>query len=342
MPALFLDRISSGRLTADAARAREIQQTWFDYMQQGKALALRLVTVDEPELSQAVFYSLLYRAELATPRLSGARQRAYLTKMARLMAEGFALGAGNLDPWRALAAFSAGEVASDGQAVVEQSLIIGLNLAAQGKTAAAYSALAKTLSTAQAARGQNLFVALLMNGLAHSAAWHKDYAQASKARVQVLQGIRGLNLPRLTALITVQLVQDQLSAGKVDDLIPYTRELREMGEVATSDAAIVRVLVSAALRLDEGARESAETGRLGESVRRLREAQELYDILSSEAVVALDTIQTNVANERRNRIVKRAELFRLEGWIGLRRIQGERRLGSIRNVYENPPRYPPR
>ena len=153
LPALFLDRITSGRLTADAARAREIQQVWFDYMQQGNTLALRLVTVDEPELSQSVFYSLLFRAELATPRLSGQRQRAYLTNMARLMAEGFALGAGNLEPWRALAAFSAGEVASNGQAVVEQQLIVALNLASKGDTAGAYRELGRTLATAQAARG---------------------------------------------------------------------------------------------------------------------------------------------------------------------------------------------
>ena len=84
---------------------------------------------------------------------------------------------------------------------------------------------------------------------------------------------------------------------------------------------MVKVLLSAADALNKGARETADSGRLAQSLRRLREAEQLYDILSSTEVVALDTVQTSIDVEQRTRILKRAELFRLEGWIGLRRIR---------------------
>ena len=86
LPSLFLDRIESGRLKKDAARARNLQLEWGRLVETNNFVSLRLVSIDEPELAHSVFYALIYRAELVRGRLGEAsQQRAYL-RIARLIA----------------------------------------------------------------------------------------------------------------------------------------------------------------------------------------------------------------------------------------------------------------
>ena len=72
-------------------------------------------------------------------------------------------------------------------------------------------------------------VALVMNGAAHASVWEKDYENAKSLRTQVLQGIRPLKNVKLTGLIVRQMIAAHLKAKQIDDVVGYSRELRESG-----------------------------------------------------------------------------------------------------------------
>ena len=96
-------------------------------------------------------------------------------KATRLLAEGFALLDGDFGAWKALAHYHpkagvdglAVDIKVDG--VVEQSLVAALNRRLNQSPVNALAAMQKTLGTARSARGDNLLVALIMNGTAHAA-----------------------------------------------------------------------------------------------------------------------------------------------------------------------------
>ena len=85
-PALFIDRIATGRLATDAVRSRKMVEQWTGLARAGNLLPIRLATVQEPDVARGVFYGLLFRAELASRTLGGRYQSANYLLVARALA----------------------------------------------------------------------------------------------------------------------------------------------------------------------------------------------------------------------------------------------------------------
>lgn len=319
LPALFIDRIATGRLTKDAERSRTLVETWRQGLLGGGGVdPIRLTTVQEPELALGIFYSLIFRAEVTAGTL-GRSQKAIYLAISRALAEGFALGAGDLTPWRCLSAYRGGPITMGKVAHIEQVVTQALNAALTGDFARSRTDLLTALRLGTNARGANLYVAFIMNGAANAHAWLKDHIGARSLRVRVLQGVRGLKLPKLTALVARQMVADHLADKQLDDMIPYTREMRELGPVVESNTRSVAILVEAAKALETETQQRVADGRLTEALRVLREAERLYQFVARDALIGLGHMQSEIAGLKDQRRRARAELIRLEGWIAIRR-----------------------
>ena len=319
LPALFIDRIATGRLSKDAERSRTLVETWRRGLLGGGGLnPIRLTTVQEPDLALGIFYSLIFRAEVTAGTL-GRSQKAIYLAISRALAEGFALGAGDLAPWRCLSAYQGAPIAMGKVAHVEQVVTQALNAALSGDFARSRTELLTALRLGTNARGSSLYVAFIMNGAANAHAWLKDHIGARSLRVRVLQGVRGLKLPKLTALVARQMVADHLADRQLDDMVPYTREMRELGPVVESNARSVAVLVEAAKALEAETQQRVADGRLTEALRVLREAERIYQFVARDALIGLGHMQSEIAGLKDQRRRARAELIRLEGWVAIRR-----------------------
>tara|TARA_B100001093_G_scaffold462033_1_gene476966 strand:- start:575 stop:4567 length:3993 start_codon:yes stop_codon:yes gene_type:complete len=325
LPALFLDRVASGKLKTDAETFRRVQQSSLNLLTDARLLALRLSTVENPQIVQAVFYSYLYRAELARPRLGGAGQVKTFLNLTRLLAEGFALIEGNLAPWRTLAAFKpkggnpgpAFDISVQG--IVEQNLINALNQSISAQSNSAFNAMLKTYSTARAARGDNLLVALILNGVAHAAARVGDAPRARGYHQQVLQGVRSIKLSALNVALLKQVIEQHLSDKTFDGLRAQTSSLRNAGLKTLNAMGVTDTLERAAIALDDHARALIEDGKLSGSILAIDEATALFALLAKPEVAAIGQLQGDVPHVRYSRLSRQANLLRLRGWTELRR-----------------------
>ncbi|MEE2756628.1 MAG: hypothetical protein VYA30_08195 [Myxococcota bacterium] len=326
LPALFLDRFATGKLKADVEVFRRIQQSSMNLLTDNRLLALRLSTVENPQIVQAVFYSYLYRAELARPRLGGAGMVKTFLNLTRSLAEGFALIEGNLAPWRSLAAFqpkagknqaSQFDIAVKG--VVEQNLINALNQSVSVDAATAFNAMLKTYSTARAARGDNLLVALILNGVAHAAARAGDAPRARSYHQQVLQGVRSIKLSALNIALLKQIIEQHLSDKTFDAMRTQTAALRNAGMKALNAIGVTDTLERSAVALDDHARALIDDGKLSSSILAIDEATALFALLAKPEVAEIGQLQSDVPHLRYTRLSRQAKLLRLRGWTELRR-----------------------
>ncbi|MCB9551878.1 MAG: hypothetical protein H6705_08345 [Myxococcales bacterium] len=338
-PLLYLDWAETGRLAELAPRARELQDAWINAVRANQPLPARLAAAEHPEVAQPVFYMLFFRAELASRRLGGDRERALLIQTARRMAEGFALGVGDVTPWRALAGYlgQPGGVPLAGEGVVESQIGGGLNAWLIGDLVAARAGLDAALATARGARGGSILVALVMNGAAHAAGWLGDHVSERALRVSVLQAMRPLGIDNLVALVLDQMVKAHLADRSVDDMVPYIREMRELGDVVMRTGRHLRTLERAAEALVATARARAEAGDFEGANRVLDEARLLLASLTDDAAIAITTPSNEIATVRRARQAMQAELARLVGEIAERRgrfDEARAALGQARTIYE--------
>ncbi len=320
-PRLFLDWADTGRLAELAPRARELQDQWINAVRGGQPLPARLAAAEHPEVAPSVFHMLFFRAELASRRLGGDREKALLLQVARRMAEGFALATGDVSPWRTLSGYlgQKGGVPLAGEGVVESQVGGGLNAYLIGDLASARAGLQAALSTARQARAGSIFVALVMNGAAHAANWLNDYASERALRVRVLQAVRPLQIPNLVALVADQMVRAHLADGSIDDMVAYTREMREMGEVVMRTGRHLRTMEQAAEALIETAEKRTDEGELDEATRVIDEARLLLAALAEDEAVAITTPSDKAPEVKRQRQIVRVELTRLMGRIAERR-----------------------
>lgn len=338
-PRLFLDWVDTGRLAELAPRARGLQDEWINAVRGGQPLPARLAAAEHPEVAPPVFYMLFFRAELASRRLGGDREKALLLQVARRMAEGFALATGDVGPWRTLAAWlgQPGGVPLAGEGVVESQVGSALNAYLIGDLSAARAGLEAALATARQARSGSIFVALVMNGAAHAANWLGDYAAERALRVRVLQAVRPLQIPNLVALVADQMVRAHLADGSIDDMVAYTREMREMGDVVMRTGRHLRTMEQAAEALVQTARKRADEGELDAAVRVIDEARVLLTALAEDEAVAITTPSDRAAEVKRARQVARTELSRLMGRIAERRgrfDEARAAYGQVRTAYE--------
>lgn len=337
-PQLYLDWAQTGRLAEIAARGRELQDAWVNAVGADQPMPARLAAAEHPEVAQPIFHMLFFRAELASRRLGGDRERALLIRTARNMAEGFALAVGDVHPWRTLAAYigEPGGVPLAGQGVVESQIGSGLNAYLIGDLATARAGLDAALATARAARGGSILVALVMNGAAHAAHWLGDYPAERALRVRVLQAVRPLGVPNLVALVADQMVQAHLADKSVDDMIAYTREMREMGEVVLRTGRHLRTLEEAADAITNAARARFTVGDLESAERVLGEGRALLDLLVVDDAISITTPSDRITEVRRARQTAIAELTRLRGQIAERRGRydlARTAYGQVRDLY---------
>ncbi len=338
-PRLFLDWADTGRLAELAPRARELQDQWINAVRGGQPLPARLAAAEHPEVAPPVYYMLFFRAELASRRLGGDREKALLIQVARRMAEGFALAVGDVGPWRTLSAYmgQTGGVPLAGEGVMESQVGGALNAYLIGDLASARVGLQAALSTARQARSGSIFVALVMNGAAHAANWLGDYAAERALRVRVLQAVRPLQIPNLIALVADQMVRAHLADGSVDDMVAYTREMREMGDVVMRTGRHLSTMELAAEALAQTAEKRTAEGALEEASRVIDEARVLLAALAEDDAVAITTPSDRQAEVKRARQVARTELVRLTGRIAERRgrfDEARAAYGQVRGAYE--------
>ena len=275
----------------------------------------------------AVFYGLLYRAELSRPRLGGREQVRTFLKATRLLAEGFALLDGDFDAWKALAQYRpkagveglAFDIEVDG--VVEQSLVIALNQRLNQAPADALGAMQKTLGTARSARGDNLLVALIMNGTAHAASAAGQAKAARNLHQQVLQGVRQLGMPAMSTMLAAQIVKTHLADKTYDAMRAVTRVLRTSPKAALKRRYVLGSLEMAAdSKLSRVARALAEEGRLALALTVTDEATSLYSLLADNELVSVGRMKDEVPGILYQRLDQVAQLHRLRGEVELRRV----------------------
>ena len=75
-----MDRLANGNLASEAEPNRQAQQKTLDALNGRRDLAVRLSTVENPRRMLAVFYALLYRAELSRPEARWAGAGAHVSQ----------------------------------------------------------------------------------------------------------------------------------------------------------------------------------------------------------------------------------------------------------------------
>ncbi len=289
LPLLLLDREANGQLEPLAQRARDKQQQMIDLVRSGDPLAARLAAVEDPEAAAAAFYGLFFRAELAGSRLGGEREKALLLDTARAVAEGFALGPGELGPWRTFAKYHGGAAPLNGLPQVEQLLDAGLDARLAGDLPGARAQLEQALQVAIGARGATIFTVMIQNGVANAAHWMGDFPGERMARVRVLQAVRPLQKAFFTALVLEQMVEAHLGDGTLADAIAYTRELRSLGG-ALSDARSLRTLGRAATAFTQAGTAEAQAGHLETALRYRGEGEAILAAIQAPEAVARYTV----------------------------------------------------
>ncbi|MCA9557920.1 MAG: hypothetical protein KC583_05070, partial [Myxococcales bacterium] len=321
-PRLFLDRAAHGDLEQHARAARTLQDDLIDAVRQNNPTPAWLAPAVSVEVAEAVVYGLMLRAEIASKRLGGDREKAHLVAVARRMAEGFALAQGDLKPWMALATYLGlpeDGMTSDADNVIELKLADALNARARGDLAKARTAMQVALDTTRAARGGSALTALLMNGTAHTDAWLNDRAGERRKRLAVLQAVRPLGEPTLVALVAGQMVQAHLADQSVPDLVPYLREMRGLGEPVTGVGLHLRTLKAAADALRQAGDARIEAGDFDAAERLIGEADATYLLLADPTAVRVTTPKAKVERELQDRVRARAGLLRDRARIARRR-----------------------
>lgn len=341
LPRLMLDRVANDAdgLAKEAQIARDTQEQIVQSVRSKAELPALMAPLEHSQVAQPVYYSLFHRAEVTARHLGGDRERALLLMAARRMAQGFALAHADLRPWRTLAAFIGGKdgVPLDGEQLVEEQLGTALNAQLKGDLQTTRRALEESLRTARASRGPSLYTALLENGTAHAAGWLEDRDQEQAIRVRVLQAVRPLQNPSLVALVGDQLVRTLLATGAMDDMVVYTRELRELGEPVTGVGRHLQTLALAVEALRDAALTRTTEGRLEDAERVLAEAEALAAILVEDAIIAVNTPTAQRAAVRETRQRLRAELRRARGHLSERRGDFDEARGAYadaRALYE--------
>ncbi len=340
-PLLLMDTIAQGGGLAFARGVRGLEEQIIDAVRRHQNLQAQLAPAQAPETAHAVFYRLFYRAELAASRMGGKPEEALLLRSARRMAEGFALAQGDLAPWRTLAAWLSLRAvpAPTGKLVVEAQVGAALNAYLGGDLGAAQGGLEAALKTSAASRGQNLFTAMLRNGVAHSAAWRNDRKTERRLRAQVLVAIRPLSKPTVLGLVLDQMLHAHLAENRLDALLPYSREMRGIGAEVWGRARHLRSFEATLAALKQGADRRVEAGELEGAARLLAEAVAIAGGLAAEEVVALLVPASEVQEARRLRMKSKAQLSHTAGLIAMGRGRFEAarsHFERMRGLFEGP------
>lgn len=338
-PMLYLDRVEHGGLVETAKAARELEEQLIRSVRGNNSLPAQIAPAERLSLVRPVFYNLFFRAEFAKKRLGGKRERVLLLRVARRIAEGYALAMGDVGPWRTLAAYIGDKdgVPLSNEAVVESFVGSALNAYLGGDLKAAQNHMAQALVASQGNRASSLYTALVMNGVAHTNAWLNDRVKERAMRTRVLQAVRPLKKPALVALVADQMVRAHMADGALDDMTAYTREMRELGAPVTSIVRHVTTLDQARAALQQEAQTRFEAAAFADAMRVLLEAEALLGVLARKEVVAVDHPLAKQAEVRRVRLRHQAELRRLMGRIAERRgrfDEARAAYGKVRELYE--------
>ncbi len=338
-PLLFLDRIAHGGLEEQARATRALEEQLLSALRANNPLPAQIAPAEQLALTKTIFYGLFFRAEVAKKRLGGPRERAFLLRAARRIAEGYALALGDIGPWRTLSAYIGDKrgVPLAGEAVVESFVGSALNAYLASDLKAAQAHMQQAMVAARGNRASSLYTALVMNGVAHSAAWLNDRVNERAIRTRVLQSVRPLDKPSLVALVADQMVRAHMAEGALDDMTAYTREMRELGGPVSGIGRHLETLDRARAALQQAATKRFESGKFADAMRVLIEAEALLDLLAGEKVVAVTTPAADQAETRRVRLRHRAELRRLAGRIAERRgrfDEARAAYAKVRELYE--------
>ncbi len=285
-PLMYLDRVDSGALAAQAPVARALQEAAIGAVGAGTPVGAAMATIERPELAQWAFYTLFDRAWRARKRLGGARDVAGYLKVARRMAEGYALAHGDLGPLQALLAWHGPTGLPQERLILETELdraLLALNANTLPEAARLMEA---TLALARSTQGDGLITALVLNGVAHVAGRQGDRAREAALRVQVLQAVRPLGKPALVALAASQVTATHAAAGDVGALLPYAKELRALGAPTLEVAQHLRTLHAAQIALTTGARSASAAGDFVRADAALTEAAAIAQALAQRETVA--------------------------------------------------------
>ena len=97
-PLLLMDAIAHEGGAAFAEQVRGLEQRVEGAVRRGQNQPAQFAPAESLEAANAVFYRLLFRADLASDRMGGRAERKALVDTAQRVAEGFALAPGDLGP----------------------------------------------------------------------------------------------------------------------------------------------------------------------------------------------------------------------------------------------------
>lgn len=183
----------------------------------------------EQDLAAFLFYSAIFRASLGQP---GESERAEgLLADARHLAQGRAAIVGRLDWFGDLAAWYGGEVPVRGRGEVDDALtrLLNARLAGDDRTVQAQGEIALRAADRH---GLTVLAALVSNLGAFVSGWRGRPREEASLRIQVLQAIRPLGHPHLTAALLASLVAPHLADGRHEAALTFLEELDALGGAA--------------------------------------------------------------------------------------------------------------
>lgn len=321
LPLMFLDRVDSGVLAEQAPVARKLQEDAIGAVNAGTPVGAALAAIERPELAEWAFHTLFDRAWRSRKRL-GARHNvgAYLT-VARRMAEGYALALDDLAPFKTLTDWYGEAGLPQERLVLEAQMDLAIGQLLAGQAAEGRATLDAAVSLARSSQGNSLMTALVLNGAAGATGRAGDRPREAALRLQVLQAVRPLGNPALVALAAANLVRTYTAAGDLPSLLPYAKELRELGAPVLEVARHTWALAAAQEALTQGGLAAQGTGDFARAEAYLAEAQAIGQALAEQAVVARAVPAAAVAETLAQRQTKLAALQAASA--GLARARGQ-------------------
>lgn len=307
-PRLLMDFATDGRLVGLSAEVRQGIDVASAKARAGAPDSGFADGIASSTVARAVFYGLLHRSHITRNSLGGRHSFRELVGAARVLAADYAHLTGDLDLWRAIAAWDGQEIVSlDGLTIAQSQEAEGLNALLAGRPQDAQRAFAAARSTEMIRRGPTPHATLLRGGAAEALAQAGNLALARGERGAMLTELAQLGRPWLEARNRARIAELLLLEDDASGLRAELDTLEGLGDAARSDVDILAVLVRAADALRVAGAE-AVASKPAEAEARLATAGRLYDALRDEGVLSVSVPSAEQEAEARVRTAAAARV----------------------------------